>query len=137
MVVCEFAKLPECHDVIRELTDAIKRLEAKFSEAEERAAKTEAKRDAEMKLMKQESNEVVRDLSETVHTLEAKYADIEVKKDEELKEMEKINSGMMAELTDTVLRQVADIDAKFSEFIEKQSKHCNWSIFINIDKLPE
>ena len=119
MVVCACAKLPENHDVITELTDVMQRLEAKFFEADEKAAKTEA----EMKLMKQESNEVVKDLSKALHRLEAKFAEAEVKKGVELKEMEKKNSRMIAELTDTVLRQDEDIYAKLSEFTEKQGKH--------------
>ena len=124
MVVCECAKLPENHDVIREITDAIQRLEAKFSEAEERAATREAKRDAEMKLMKRETSEVVTDLSKAIHRIEAKFAEAEVKKDEELKEMKREYSRMTAELSETVLTQDADIYAKFSEFTENQGKHC-------------
>ena len=127
MVVCECAKLPENHDVIKELTDAMQRLEAKFSEAEERAATTEAKRDAEMKLMKQETS----DLAKAMHRLEAKFAEEEVKKDEKLKEMKQENSRMIAELTDAMFTQDADIYAKLSEFTEKQGKHCYSSIYKN------
>ena len=105
----------------------MQRLEAKFLEAEERAAKTEA----EMKLIKEETSEVVKDLSEAMHRLEAKLAETEVKKDEKLKEMKQENSRMIAELTDTVFTQDADIYAKLSEFTENQGTHCYSSIYKN------
>ena len=57
-----------------------------------------------------------------MHKLEAKFAETEVKKDEELKQIKRENSRMMAEL-DKVQRHMADIDlanAEFAEFTEQQ-----------------
>ena len=65
-----------------------------------------------------------------MHKLEAKFAETEVKKDEELKQIKRENSRMMAEL-DKVQRHMADIDlanAEFAEFTEQQSKHSDNSI---------
>ena len=122
MRVFECTKLAKNHDVITELTDAMQRIEAKFSEAEKRAATTEA----EMKLMKRET-------SEAIQRLEAKFAETEAKKNEELQEMKRENSRMIAELADTVLTQDTDIYAKLSELTENQGKHYYSRIyFLNI-----
>ena len=131
MVFSECSKLPENHDVIQQLTDAISRMEAKAAEAEERAATREKKRNEEMKNIIQENNnlhemihrleakvaeteeraaEIVTDLSEAMHKLEAKFAETGIQKDEEVKQIKKENSEIIAELNDKLLSQVADID---------------------------
>ena len=147
VVVAECSKLPENHDVIRELTDAIQRLEAKVAETEikrdeenrimreemqrikqensqtiqglvAKVAESMAKRVEEMKQMKQQGNEVIAGLTEAMHRLEAKFAETEVEKDEQMKQMKKENSGIVAELSKTVQSQVADIDSLNKEFAE-------------------
>ena len=62
-------------------------------------------------------------LSEAMHRLEAKFAETGVKKHEQAKQIKKENSEIIAELSDEVLRQVADIDLlndQFTEFREQQ-----------------
>ena len=140
MVVTECSGLPENHDIVNELTKAVQRLEAKIAETEARIYEemtmihgTGSRRDKEMKQMKQESNEAIADLSEAMHRLESKFAETEMKKDGEMTQTKKKNAEMMAELTDKVQSQVADIDvrnAKFDEFIEKQGKPYNNSIYL-------
>ena len=154
VVVAECSKLPENHDVIRKLTDAIQRLEVKVTETEikrdeenrivreemqrmkqensqtiqglvAKVAESQAKRVKEMKQMKQQSNEVIAGLTEAMHRLEAKFAEKEVEKEEHMKQM-KENSGIVAELSNTVQRQVADIDSlnkEFAEFTQQQGQH--------------
>ena len=148
VVVAECCKLPENKDALKELTDAIHRLEVQVSESEETAAKTEAKtneemqkisqqnnnlfetihrieakvvemevnRDAQVELMKQETNEIITDLSEAVFRLEDKFAETDVKRDEELKPMNKENTGMMTEMNDKLQRQIEDINSLNAKF---------------------
>ena len=109
MVAAECSKLPENHEVIRELDNVIQRLQSRVTE-------TEAKRDEEMKQMRKESNEVIVDLSEAIHRLEAKFAETEVRRDKELQQIKNENSGLIADLNDTMQRQI-------TEFTEQQGKH--------------
>ena len=67
MVVAECSNLQENHEVIRELTDTIHRI------------------DKEMKQKEKQNNEVISDLSEAIHRLEAKVAETDIKRDEEMK----------------------------------------------------
>ena len=74
VVVAECSKLPENHDIVKELKDTIYRLEMKFAE-------TEARRDEELKMMKQECNKEITGRSEAVDRMEVNF----VKRYEELK----------------------------------------------------
>ena len=145
-VIGECIKLPENHDMFQQLTDAIHRLEDNIAETQERAAKREAKRDEEMKKIIQENNylhetihrleakisateERVADLSVAMHRLEAKFAESEIKKNEEVKQIKKENSEIIAELNDKVQKQVADTDllnVQFTEFREQQGE-CHYN----------
>ena len=128
MVIDECSKLPENHDVIQQLTDAIYRLEANAAETEEMAAKREAKRDEEMNKIIQENNY----LQETIHRLEAKIsateeraAEIEAKRNEEIKQMNQESNEVVTDLSVAMHRleaKCAETEIKKNEEVKEVKK---------------
>ena len=64
----------------------------------------------------------IAELTNALHRLEAEFAATDVKKEEELKQMTKENSELMADLTDRVQKQEADT-VKLNEFAQKQGEY--------------
>ena len=120
VVVAKCSVLPENHEIIKELSKAVNRLEANVAEAD-------AKRDEEVKILRQENN----DLSETIHRMEVKVAETVARRDadrrmihetearrgDEMKQIKQENNDLIAHLSEAMHR----LESKFEEVKVKKN----------------